>query len=210
MEIQTETKVVRFIECDGIRFYEDQRGYWIGHVEGKRKRLHTYVWEKHNREIPKGYHIHHIDFDTSNNEIDNLVMLKEGEHLSLHGQTEKNKSLARKNVVKYAVPAAREWHGNGKGKEWHREHYEKSLGLLHQQRVTRVCQVCGVEFETDACKPNTKYCSNSCKSMARRKSGVDNVQRICKACGAEFTTSKYSKAQTCSKKCTMRVRFSKG
>lgn len=209
MKIQTETKVVRFIECDGFRFYEDKRGYWIGHVGGKRKRLHIYVWEKHNGEIPNGYHIHHIDHDSNNNEIENLVIMQKSEHLSLHGQIESHKAQARKLLAKHARPEAIKYHKSEKGREWARENYKTSLGLLHQQRIQKVCQVCGKSFKCDACKTNTKYCSNACKSKARRISGVDSVKRICKACGKEFFTSKYSKAQTCSKKCTMKVRFDK-
>ena len=33
------------------------------------KRLHRVVWEHHNEDIPKGYHIHHVDGNTCNNEI---------------------------------------------------------------------------------------------------------------------------------------------
>lgn len=209
MEIKEEVKVVRYIEFDGIRFYQDQKGYWLGHVNGKRKRLHVYVWEKHNGEIPKGYHVHHIDFNTDNNEIENLQLLEERGHLSLHGQVEKNKAIARKNIEEHARPKAIEYHKSERSTEFHKEHYKNTLGVLHKQRITRVCCVCEKEFETDACRPDAKYCSNSCKSKARRSSGVDNEKRLCIACGKGFTTNKYSKAQTCSKKCTMAIRFNK-
>jgi hypothetical protein len=36
MEIKTETKVVTYIEYDGIKFYRDGKGYWLSsHVSGK-------------------------------------------------------------------------------------------------------------------------------------------------------------------------------
>ena len=49
-----------------------------------RIRLHTYVWEKHNGPVPDGYEIHHIDRNTDNNEIENLVMLTVEEHRDHH------------------------------------------------------------------------------------------------------------------------------
>lgn len=209
MEIKEIIRVIKYIEYDGVKFYQDGRRYWIGHINGNCKRLHIYVWEKYNGKIPNGYHIHHKDFNTDNNEIENLEMLTENEHLSLHGQLEKNKVMAKRLIEQYARPKAIAWHKSSKSTEFHKEHYENTLGKLHQQKVTRICEVCKKEFITDACKPNTKYCSNSCKSKARRIKGIDNVERICIACDKVFTTNKYSKAKTCSKKCTMAIRFNK-
>ena len=43
------------------------------------------VWEKMTgREIPVGYHIHHLDNDKSNNAIDNLVCVSPQEHFEIH------------------------------------------------------------------------------------------------------------------------------
>jgi hypothetical protein len=208
MEIQTETKIVRFIELDGFKFYSDKKGYWISShkFKGKPKRLHIYVWEKYNGEIPDGFHVHHIDHNTDNNEIENLMILERSEHLILHGQNERNRVLASKNIVKYGVPAAREWHGTAKGNEWHRAHYETSLALLHKKRITLTCVVCGDEFSCDACKTNAKYCSNLCKSRGRRRAEMDAEQRVCSVCGDEYTISKYSKGQTCSRECRAKLR----
>ena len=74
---------------DGIPFYQDRSGYWIGQItdnNGKphRKRLHVYVWEKANGEVPKGYDIHHIDHDKSNNTLSNLVAMSRHNHISMH------------------------------------------------------------------------------------------------------------------------------
>lgn len=208
MVIQTETKIIRFIELDGYRFYPDKKGYWISShkFNGKPKRLHIYVWEKQWGEIPEGHHIHHIDHDADHNDIENLTIMTMNEHLSLHGQNEKNRALAKKNIVIYGVPAAKEWHGTEKGHEWHKEHYENSLALLHKQKITLSCVVCGEQFECDACKTNAKYCSNLCKSRSRRKREVDKEQRICSMCGGSYMVSKYSKGVTCSRKCSARLR----
>lgn len=42
--------------------------------------LHRYVYEKEKGMIPKGYDIHHLDCDKSNNQIDNLECLPKAEH----------------------------------------------------------------------------------------------------------------------------------
>lgn len=51
-------------------------------------RNHKYyrrLWEKlHGKTIPKGYHIHHLDNDKTNNDIKNLVCLSAREHFEEH------------------------------------------------------------------------------------------------------------------------------
>lgn len=47
------------------------------------KRIHRLVYETFVGEIPKGYHIHHIDENKQNNNLDNLKMLSSKEHLSI-------------------------------------------------------------------------------------------------------------------------------
>ena len=47
------------------------------------------MWELHYGEIPEGYHIHHIDFDKSNNDISNLQLMSKEEHMQLHGELNK-------------------------------------------------------------------------------------------------------------------------
>lgn len=46
--------------------------------------LHRLIYEKHYGPIPEGFVIHHIDGVKTNNEINNLVMLSNSEHHSLH------------------------------------------------------------------------------------------------------------------------------
>ena len=51
-------------------------------------RNHKYyrrVWEKLNgKEIPLGFHIHHLDNDKTNNAIDNLICISPKEHFDIH------------------------------------------------------------------------------------------------------------------------------
>lgn len=52
---------------DGLSFRKDKKtGYYLN--AKTHKRLHVYVWEHFNGTIPKGYEIHHKDFNKKNNE----------------------------------------------------------------------------------------------------------------------------------------------
>ena len=59
---------------DGYKFRKDQKtGYYLSNnINGRRLRLHRYIYEKYNGEIPKGYDIHHKDHNKKNNTLENL------------------------------------------------------------------------------------------------------------------------------------------
>jgi hypothetical protein len=94
----------RFKEKPNI--YIGKRGYKIINLPliskeakrfGKTKMLlHHYIFYKHHNitKIPEGYHIHHIDGNCLNNELDNLQLIEAGEHTKLHYKirTDKEKS----------------------------------------------------------------------------------------------------------------------
>jgi len=46
--------------------------------------LYIYNWKKENKEIKKGYLIHHINFDHQDDDIKNLIMITRSEHINLH------------------------------------------------------------------------------------------------------------------------------
>lgn len=206
MEIKEETRTVRYIEYDGKRFYEDGKGYWIGQEMGPdgkphRIRLHIYVWEKHNGPVPDGYDIHHIDHDTSNNEIENLVALPRSEHHKLHME-ERDKSELTNILKTLAIPKAVYWHKSEQGREWHKQQYRQTLAPKWDERITVNCEYCGKQYQiSPLMKEHSRFCSNNCKSAYRRASGIDNIERICAICGKPFITNKYSKAKVCSKDC---------
>lgn len=192
---------MREMEVDGIRFYETKQGYFLGSVNGRAKRLHIYVWEKYNGAIPKGYHVHHIDGNKSNNDISNLELMKAHEHISLHSSTPENRAAARENmktVMKYAIA----WHKSKAGREWHREHAKSQLAVQLGKKIKLTCGFCGKEYETPAfCRNRSRFCSENCKQAARRHSGVDDSKRLCRACGAEYYTNKYAPKLYCTDDC---------
>lgn len=107
------------------------------------------------------------------------------------------------NLRNNAIPAAAKWHSSEAGRAWHSQHAKETAANLKEKQF--VCACCGKVFYK---KPMgaVKYCSPSCKTKARNKSGVDNETRRCAVCGGEFVVNKYSKIKCCSAKCGHRVR----
>lgn len=190
---------------NGYSFRRDKKtGYFLSaqKINGKRQRLHRYVWEtENNATIPKGYDIHHKDGNKLNNDILNLVLLKNSEHQSLHQRnlTDEQRKKKAENIIKYAMPKAVKWHKSEQGREWHKQHGQEVFANL--KPIKYICTYCGQEFETKNrySKTSNTFCSNRCKSAFRRASGIDDVIRECERCGEQFTANKYSTAKRCEK-----------
>ena len=69
-----------YVEFNGNKFYKMSNGYYKGNSGW----LHIAVWKSAYGEIPDGYEIHHIDFDPSNNGLENLQCLLRAEHKKIH------------------------------------------------------------------------------------------------------------------------------
>jgi len=182
---------------NGYKFIKDKKtGYYLsGNIDGKRYRLHRYVWEYYNGIIPKGYDIHHKDHNKDNNNIDNLELLTKKEHIEIHKHLdEKLKQKYRDNLIINARPKAIEWHKSKEGKEWHKKQYSISLGKRTEKEF--ICKNCGCTFYKVG-NGNNKFCSNNCKMQYRIKSGIDNEKRICKKCSNEYEVNKYSYRKYC-------------
>lgn len=162
-------------------------------------RLHEQVWTDNNGPIPDGYHVHHIDHDPLNNDPTNLQAMPGHDHGYHHGTTPEHLAFMREHVERIR-PLASAWHGSAEGRAWHVQHGKQVWANREPSEAT--CEHCGELYE----KIQTgMYCSNKCKSAARRASGVDNETRTCRACGAEFTVNRYYKTQACSRSCAARA-----
>lgn len=135
---------------------------------GKTGFLHRDIWSFYNkRSVPKGYHIHHKDGNTLNNEITNLQLVTPKEH-----------ALLEKNYLKWDFkkhldevrPLTKKWHGSKEGKEWHIKHGKEMWKTW--ERIKKKCIVCGTEYETPY-PSRSKYCHPNCKATAlRRRRGI--------------------------------------
>ena len=198
---------------NGYKFRRDLKtGYYLSSNKtdaGKRERLHVCVWRFFNGKVPKGYSVHHVDENKMHNDIENLSLMQKGEHSSLHGtkrwEMEPEKMLD--NLMRNAIPASKAWHASEEGRKWHSEHASQIMQNLEKQEY--VCKNCGNKFYTIPVGKEKKYCSNACRSAARRKSGVDAEMRICPVCGKEFYVDKYLSTKTCSRRCGAMLRRDK-
>ena len=185
--------------CNGYKFTKSTNKKYYRNTTLKTD-LHRYIWIQLKGEIPKGYHIHHVDKNTENNDINNLECISSSEHLKKHMS---NLSLETKAEMKNRLlkvnDLAKEWHKTEEGKEWHKQHYLNVKHKLHSE-VKKVCECCNKEYVTT--KNDSKFCSNSCKAKNRRNSNIDNVIRVCLKCGKEFSVNKYAKTKFCSRSCS--------
>lgn len=185
---------------------DEKSGYWQN--TKTRERMHRYVWKHYYGDIPKGFHIHHLDGDKSNNDISNLAMVSPKAHANIHKETRSQETWdkLRENCDRIR-PLTKAWHASEEGHNWHKEHYENTKDKLHAEREF-VCENCGKPF-TAVGNGLNRFCCNACKSAWRRKSGVDDIELTCPVCGKVFKTNKYSGNKTCSRECGRKARWSK-
>ena len=202
----SDDKKTAFI--DGHKFTRDNKtGYYLSSkkIGNKRLRLHVYVWQKYNGDIPEGYHVHHIDMDKSNNEIFNLALVEGKSHIKHHGRklSDEERERRRINIIQNGVPKARAWHRSKEGFEWHSKRGKENMKM--RKEITYACTFCGNEFKSKRIYNDNenKFCCNNCKSAYRRKQGYDNVKKTCEWCGAEYEANKYQKTKYC-KNCSDR------
>jgi hypothetical protein len=60
---------------------------------------HRHIWKKHHGAIPKGFVIHHIDGNKTNNDLSNLELLKRNDHDKK--ETERRWDMHRKGIKKF-------------------------------------------------------------------------------------------------------------
>lgn len=69
--------------------------FQISRTEARRffKRYYSLV------SIPKGYHVHHKDFNPLNNNLDNLELLTNSDHMKLHWKFRKQNKIYEKELI---------------------------------------------------------------------------------------------------------------
>lgn len=158
--------------------------------------LHRYKYLKEKGPIPIGFHVHHIDEDSTNNDINNLEVLSPEEHSKKHPNTPEKVKKWQAAGIKAAVG----WHSTEEGKAWHDQHYQLVKDAMHKKYI-RKCIFCKKKIETKI-KNGNCFCSNNCRAAHRRKNNPDMKKVNCLTCGVEFETRKYATPKRyCSKKC---------
>lgn len=165
------------------------------------ERLHRTVYIYHKGPIPKGFAVHHIDEDRSNNHITNLTLMRAGEHTA-HHHAGKEKPMPEETLL-----AAAEWHGSEEGREWHKEQYQRTKDRFHA-KVRIVCVMCSKEVDVVNIGVN-RFCGPNCAANYRRKSGVDNETRKCEYCFSLFDINKYKPNRFCCRTCSARYNAEK-
>jgi len=90
--------------CKGKNHYSWKGGFTFDKFENKFLRIDgkiikesVYIWCKHYDifpyQLPRGFCLHHIDHEPSNNEISNLMLMLEHDHKSLHAYLRDNKGM---------------------------------------------------------------------------------------------------------------------
>jgi len=136
-------------------------------------RLHRDVWVYYNGPISKGMHVHHIDGDTSNNDISNLACITKDEHWSKHRAeiSERNRRPEQLEHLARIRSSSAAWHKSPEGRAWHREHAKTSLAKTwssprHYPDIDKVCFWCGTQFVGQTVK--AKFCKKGCQTAESR------------------------------------------
>lgn len=182
------------------RLYRGEKYYSRGPT-----RLHVQVWRYYFGAVPEGMHVHHKNGDAEDNRIENLELVEGRKHLSEHAKERHANPIFAKKYQKHLEniqEKAKQWHGSDEGRAWHGEHARRVWSDAKLRPTKLQCIQCNKQFETVAFDTaKAKFCSNNCKSNARRKSGIDNETRNCIECNEQYSVNKYSKSRTCSRKC---------
>ena len=86
--------------------------------------------------------------------------------------------------------------------------------------ISKICQMCGKEYQVLPSRSHVKYCSQECRNQARAKASTGRtkekrchhpkVTRVCRQCGKEFLVQenqvKLGKGIYCSKECKAKAR----
>lgn len=187
---------------NGRTYRKNKRGWY----QSTRGTLHRAVWKFHHGEIPKGYDIHHVDFDKSNNDVSNLRMLTRLEHRRLH-------SVAHEIICEVcgqpfnAVRAKYCPKCRAKSKPKRLDEFVKLMNAAGRRIKSisnrlRTCEVCGKTFEYK----HNRTCSRECGAVlgGRTNSGREKVERVitvCEFCGKEIRHRASNPQRFCSQAC---------
>lgn len=153
---------------NGQRYAKQENGYYR---QSHKTFIHRDIWEFYNGKIPRGYLIHHKDFNPANNDISNLILLTYSEHKKLHtSETEPKKFICdycgKEFESQYNTTKKHRFCSNRCKANW----YYKN------NRETRICAECGKKFDVYKNK-KFQYCSRKCSYKAKTKDKDKNKEQ---------------------------------
>ena len=169
--------------------------YYYCETKSTKRIYHRDVWEYYNGAIPKGYVIHHVDFNPLNNDISNLVCITPVEHSKIHYQHNLG-AISEKRMQQIRAK-------NGYTKENWKERRKKSIKTVQEKRG--ICQECGKPFTVT--NVHQKYCSPNCRKRANTR--ASQKEYICEYCGKHFMASSYYERKACSTECAHKINIIK-
>ena len=188
--------------------FNGKRYYLCGRYFQRGRHLHVVVWEHHNGKRPAGYHVHHVDENKSNNQIENLELRTQHDHFSYHVKkqwADGTRSFTPEKIADF-VKKSSEWHGSTDGRESARQAMKSAQKVL-LSKSEAVCEICGKTYQVTRINASrTRYCSKNCKAAGWRANSNSRETRTCPVCKSEFTAQKASDTLCCSKKCAWVVR----
>lgn len=154
------------------KFYQDLvTEYWIS-TDYPRTRAHQWVWFNHHGKPPRGYHIHHVNHDRSDNRIENLELIKAGRHTGYHMSKimldPEKKKKAQEQCARIR-PMTKEWHRSEEGHAWHSYHAIKNK-FGNWEPTDKTCEFCGKVYQTKK-KSRSRFCHLNCKMKFYRREG---------------------------------------
>ena len=169
----------------GLKWVKKGRGYYQSTTvlaDGRRAWLHRYAFEREKSVIPEGWHVHHVDGNKDNNEVENLECLPPIHHASEHSEDRRAfgdsaKQLAHLETIRPLAYAAK------------RGEYISERKLRRGQVRARVCPTCGKVFKlAGTAFDGTMYCSDKCRNKAHNKFSDAHyaTEKACKHCGKPF------------------------
>ena len=161
--------------CDVCREYKG-KVYHLrksGRYELGGVRLANVVYENEVGAIPAGHEIHHKDYDSTNDSVENLVALPPEEHWKLHSEDRRKLMHKRYEDADTVQLVCAQCGKTYEKKQWagRRRSMFCSTVCLDAWRKPpsfvpeiRSCQVCQNEYL--AKRPHQKYCSKTCNCKA--------------------------------------------
>jgi ribonucleotide reductase alpha subunit len=169
--------------------------FWLSNRNSSyQKGEHRLIWEANNGPIPRDHVVHHVDFNSQNNAVENLACMPKREHDELHAVRMRGDVNPVHAVLAHPVRAAAERTGISTRRgpttasdPLRRLQYYRTVtnlplvifdgGVL----VEKTCEECGSRFHVAVHRREQAHCSHACSNRMvtrdHRESHLARIQR---------------------------------